>query len=590
MSSNSIAAQFLVSLPFFTGGAGAAEYFVAPSGADTNPGTETLPWRTIQKACSTVTAGSTVHVKEGVYNEKVRVNVSGNATAGHITIKAYQEDHVVVDGTGRSGDDIFYIENKSYVRIMGFEIRNNLNVNDGSGIRVVGAGKEIELLNNTIHNIRGQHAMGITIYGTSGTASISNLTIDGNVIHDCEPATSEALTLNGNVELFEVTNNTVFNVNNIAIDFIGGEGMCPVAAVDVARNGVCSRNTVYNARSVAEDGYAAGIYVDGGRDIVIENNNVTECDLGIEVGAENPGHVTERITVRSNVIYRNDKVGLIFGGYDSSVGRVQNCKFINNTLFENDVLRTGAGQIWIQYASNNLLLNNIAQANSSNIVLYSEAGNVNNTTDYNLFFTPGGSNNAIFVWRGTEAASLASYRAISGQEAHSIYANPAFTNAAARDFHLNATSPARNAGSPGYLLGLTEVDLDGGARLLEGRVDLGADEFSDGTTPAPVPEPEIDLPAAPAAQAPNIAPSVQMIRPSRPRSWVATALTASAGDSDGRVVRVDFYDGNRRLGSDYTAPYRIRKKLRSGVRRIEARAIDDRGSITRSSQVRVVVK
>ena len=172
--------------------------------------------------------------------------------------------------------------------------------------------------------------MGVTVYGTSATP-ITNLVLDGNEIYDCEPALSETLTLNGNVSGFQVTSNYVHDVNNIGLDFIGGEGMCPDPAQDAARNGVCRWNRVARARSNYGGGYGAGIYVDGGHDIVLENNTVTESDLGIEVGAEHAGIVATNIIVRSNLLYRNDKPGLIFGGFAANVGRVRFCQFLNNT-------------------------------------------------------------------------------------------------------------------------------------------------------------------------------------------------------------------------------------------------------------------
>ena len=48
----------LVSVP-----AHGATYYVATSGRDANPGTETQPWRTIQKAADTLIASDTVFVK-----------------------------------------------------------------------------------------------------------------------------------------------------------------------------------------------------------------------------------------------------------------------------------------------------------------------------------------------------------------------------------------------------------------------------------------------------------------------------------------------------------------------------------------------
>jgi hypothetical protein len=247
----------------FTEPASGSVYYVSPSGNDSSPGTESQPWKTLQKACSALTPGDTVYVKAGQYNEKITVNVSGTASGGYIVIRNYEDDKVIIDGTGISGQNIFYIEDKDYIKIIGFEICHNTGVNDGSGIRIEGSGEHIELRDNKIYEIRGSDAMGITVYGTSATKSISYLIIDGNEIYNCDPAHSETLTLNGNVEQFEVTDNIVHDVNNIGIDFIGGEGTCPDSDKDAARSGVCRGNLVYNAHSSYGGGYAAGIYVDG---------------------------------------------------------------------------------------------------------------------------------------------------------------------------------------------------------------------------------------------------------------------------------------------------------------------------------------
>lgn len=435
---------------------------------------------TIQAALNTAQAGDTVAVKDtaGPYFEKLSFPRSGSAGA-YITLQAFAGNQPILDGTGVAGANMMHLVSKSYVKIVGFEIRNNLSVNDGSGIRIEGAGGFIEIRNNRIHDMRGQHAMGITVYGTEAT-SIANLIIDGNEIYDCEPAQSEALTLNGNVELFEVTNNIVRDVNNIGIDFIGGEADIQPDPARVARNGVCRGNQIYRARSSYGGGYAGGIYVDGGKDIVIERNIVSESDLGIEIGAENNGIVASGIVVRDNFIYRNDKAGLVFGGYDASVGRVRNCAFLNNTLFQNDTLGTGIGEFWIQFADTNVIRNNVAYSTDQNVLLYSETGNVNNTLDYNLWFTDAGGGAATFVWRETVYTGFAAYVSGSGQDAHGLFADPQLVAPAAGNLRIRSTSPAVDTGDPGFVTGSGETDIDGAVRVSGGRVDLGADEVTCG--------------------------------------------------------------------------------------------------------------
>ncbi len=82
-----------------------------------------------------------------------------------------------------------------------------------------------------------------------------------------------------------------------------------------ARSGRCANNTVWNIHSVY-DASAAGIYVDGGSNITVEQNEVHHSDMGIEIGAENKGRIATKMVVRKNYLHENDHWGLAFGGYD----------------------------------------------------------------------------------------------------------------------------------------------------------------------------------------------------------------------------------------------------------------------------------
>ncbi len=452
------------------GAAAGSTFIVAQSGGDFN---------SIQAALNAAVAGDSVLVKEksGYWQEKIIFPRSGNPQQGPIILSAYPGHQPVLDGTGVSGKNMIAISSKSYLHISGLELQNNLNVNDGSGIRITGSGSHIELVDNVIHDIRGQHAMAITVYGTESTA-VSALLIEGNQIYDCEPAQSEALTLNGNVRDFIVRHNTIRDVNNIGIDFIGGETSINPDTTLVAREGICCGNTVLRANSNYGGGYAAGIYVDGGRDIVIENNIVSGCDLGIEIGAENYGSVTRGIIVRSNLVFRNEKCGIIFGGYASYTGRVRNCVFSNNTCFYNDLLNEGWGELVIQYASYNTILNNIFYSTSQSVMLYSETGNFSNSLDYNLWFSSAGISSMEFIWNGNLANGLPAFQNLSGQESNGTAANPEFQDSPNNDLHIEATSPAIDRGDPAYTPAEEETDIDGEARLSGSRVDIGADEWT----------------------------------------------------------------------------------------------------------------
>ncbi|MHC4621163.1 MAG: PKD domain-containing protein, partial [Planctomycetota bacterium] len=56
--------------------------------------------------------------------------------------------------------------------------------------------------------------------------------------------------------------------------------------------------------------------------------------------------------------------------------------------------------------------------------------------------------------------------------------DPLFVNPGAVDYRLRADSPCINAGDPNFVPEPGETDIDGDPRVLLGRVDIGADEFS----------------------------------------------------------------------------------------------------------------
>jgi parallel beta-helix repeat protein len=83
--------------------ANAANYYVSTSGNDANTGTQTNPWRTIQKAVNTVSNGSTVYISGGTYNEAVSITRNASSAA---PIKIFNFDTNVVKVNGGSSPAI----------------------------------------------------------------------------------------------------------------------------------------------------------------------------------------------------------------------------------------------------------------------------------------------------------------------------------------------------------------------------------------------------------------------------------------------------------------------------------------------------
>lgn len=77
---------------------GAAEYHVATTGQDSNPGTAARPFSTIQKAADLLVAGDTCVIHGGSYRESVVMKSSG-AVASPIRLVSAPGETVVIDGT-----------------------------------------------------------------------------------------------------------------------------------------------------------------------------------------------------------------------------------------------------------------------------------------------------------------------------------------------------------------------------------------------------------------------------------------------------------------------------------------------------------
>src|SRR2546426_2336712 len=439
-------ATLLVALAL-PGIASARSIIVAPSGGD---------FATVAAGVSSAQAGDTVTVRAGTYNEAVSFGRSGSA-AGFITLQG--EAGAVLDGTGISGQGIT-ISSRNYIRVVGMTVRNFRSGNTPMGISVDGSSSFVELRDNLIYGIEDPtgNAHGIAFYGSAATP-MTNLVVKGNEIRNCRLGQSESLVLNGNVDGFIVAGNIVHDNDNIGIDFIGFEGTGPIGQ-DQARNGICVDNVVYNISSATNPTYhgdrsADGIYVDGGRDIVIERNKVDNCDIGVEVASEHGGKAASNITVRNNFVSRGYLGNILMGGYDATRGDALNVVVVNNTTCQ-----ATNGEIELQYNCDGITIkNNILYARTGQSYISNDGGNNTNVTvENNIYF-------------GSSSTSPGPF-----PDARARFVNPLLIIPPA-DLHLLAGSPAIDAGinlgnnAQGQPLSGAS-DIDGTPRVQGSAIDI----------------------------------------------------------------------------------------------------------------------
>jgi hypothetical protein len=157
------------------GEAAATTYYVSISGSDSNPGTQSQPFKTIQEAADTVKAGDTVIVKDGVYKEAISMRTSGTAS-NPVIFRSEKKWGAVIDGDSERIRRGIMLGSNSYIIIEDFEIRwqetNAINQGETSHITIRG---------NKIHHVG--YGCGDVTMGAIDGDELDNLVIDSNIFY-----------------------------------------------------------------------------------------------------------------------------------------------------------------------------------------------------------------------------------------------------------------------------------------------------------------------------------------------------------------------------------------------------------------------
>lgn len=451
--------------------------FVSVGGSDSSgSGAIEKPYATIGRALQGIKAGQTIYIRGGVYQETITFNTSGKENA-YITLRNYEGEEVILDHSGNSNETMIDLGGQSYIHIEGLELRNNTN-KWAYGFYLGNGESNIIIKNNKIHDLYASKpsspssgANAIICYGERADKSINNILIEGNEVYDCNTGWCEAISITGNCEYVSVSNNRVSNTGNIGIDFCGNFGYCEDPSLDQPRYCVARGNVISEANSAYATSY--GLYVDGGRDILFENNIIYDSQGGIEVGAEEPSdYPTQNIIVRNNLVYNNSENGITVGGYYTGGGKAKNVKVYNNTVVNNGKEN---GELVISIVDGLEVANNIFYSETDKALINSEFGSKytkNISFSHNLYYSRNGSNKVEFEIQGKTITGFENW--LNSYEVVGLFGKPDFESIAQNKYELVEDSLGINEGDNSIDAGT--VDLNNKARYKE-TIDCGAYEY-----------------------------------------------------------------------------------------------------------------
>jgi hypothetical protein len=363
----------------------ASNYYVALTGNDTTgSGSITKPWRTVKKAndfaginytyspSRLINAPVTIFLRAGTHKPTVNglfINSNRGSNNQWFTIRNYPGENAILDGTNITSkfSALISISDAKFVRIEGLKLTKMTNdsalqnatpsigIKDTRfGIIVSGKSSNIIIKKNQIYDMAWTRNIAkqkipqptdnlnpLVILGTTDT-SIRNVIIDSNTVYNNVPGYSEAIAINGNVDSFAVNNNLVFDNANIGIVAAGNYqwivddlNFTVTAPNNFSKNGFIRNNTTY--RNISPIAVSAGIYLDGSRNVLVENNQSYNNGTGISIGNEQPNSVSGYHVINNNIFRDNLTAGLYYGSTNTT-SWVERCNVKNNTIKNNFII------------------------------------------------------------------------------------------------------------------------------------------------------------------------------------------------------------------------------------------------------------
>jgi Periplasmic copper-binding protein (NosD) len=467
----------------------AATYYVATTGSDSNPGTQSQPFRNIQKAANMVVAGDTVLIRGGTYSQAtIQFTRSGTASA-KITWKPEPSTGTVTikhsTGTKLFNTAIIDMFGVSYNRIEGMNFGPSLTdqgikpfaTNSPDHLSVISNARGNQFVGNTFTNIGHDGAGGKAFFGAILMDHASESLVEGNTFNQ-----NYGTTLIDTSGYSNTYRSNTINSMRPAIHY--GDSFYPPTAhgiwitwsdiawtpgstLRIAGYHTVEDNVIDGTTTVNE---ASGIRCDvRGHNLTIRRNlvkNLTHnnaAGIFMELGCRN-NSIYENIVVNSNRNYNFSSAWISATQYNTVV---------NNISYGG---RQGfaLGRVGDSYFANNIA---IGASHAQVVVSSLSVGLGGNVFKNNLWWKSATSN--IGLWNCTYSTTtdncfntsanltLAQWMAAS-KDTNSISADPRFVSltGGAEDFHLQPSSPAIGKGEGGVDMGAYPTSSPTGNTLL----------------------------------------------------------------------------------------------------------------------------
>ena len=442
---------------------GAKFYYVDCSQASNGAGTEASPWNSIAAAIANAyQPGDAIHFKRGTTCNGMFAPTGSGTASAPITVTSYGAGHLPVIDGGSTNASAVYLANQSYWTIENLDLREGMNWGlvakalDNTAVsgitiqNVIAKGAtsvakqralsgEIGLLadwadNATINDVNVSYVTvgdtkageGIFVkagphgsyYGAKGQSisitksKISNVYGDGLLVTDAQNVTISHNIVTESGECPDCTGSTpgalwVWNSINVEMSW----------------------NESYKNTSWGGDG--------GGMDIDYLNRNVTveynyiHDNKGYCVSVFGAGkQITYNSIIRFNVCTNNaaqstttQKGGFLISTWNG--GLLNGVQIYNNTTYwtapqANDYELTATSATF-SGTLRNFFMNNLVYTPLQHPFLVAAPGPMK--ADYNLYYSPS-ARDCTFEYKGTVWNSFAAYQRGSGQDTHSVVAEP----------------------------------------------------------------------------------------------------------------------------------------------------------------------